>query len=112
TFYDQEARQLAEACGVNQVLIRPAEPELILRTVAAVLRLNRAAPPLEADGDFQQDHLRLLTDKLTQKVEETDMVSERLAALIGLSRELASEHDARKTLEKFCFTMRYLLNAK
>jgi PAS domain S-box-containing protein len=112
TFYDKEARQLAEACGVHQVLTRPAEPEMILRTVAAALRVNPAARPPETNGDFEQDHLRLLTDKLTQKVVESDIVGERLTALIGLSRELASEHDARKTLEKFCFTMRYLISAR
>ncbi|MGK5080395.1 EAL domain-containing protein [Janthinobacterium sp. HLX7-2] len=46
TYREQEAIQLAQACGVRWVLPKPSDPELIVRTVNEALGL--AAPPAAA----------------------------------------------------------------
>src|SRR6476660_2010353 len=37
TYLEREAQALARDCGVDHVLVKPAAPDLILRTVAAIL---------------------------------------------------------------------------
>jgi DNA-binding NarL/FixJ family response regulator len=70
TYVLDEVRELAHACGVSHILIKPCEPEEVLRMVNEVLsqRVEPAAPlPSE---DFHREHLRVLNAKLLQKVEE------------------------------------------
>lgn len=96
TYNEREARALALACGVEHILSKPAEPQEILNTVAAVLHQPR---PLSdgrlLDHSFEREHTRLLTDKLARKVEEletTNQTLERHAAA------LEQEIEARKEL--------------
>ncbi len=77
TYNELEARALADACGVSHILTKPAEPEVLLGVVSAALNSKpraTAAPRVE----FEQDHVRLLTDKLHEKVEELEAVNLRL----------------------------------
>ena len=46
-----------------------------------------SAPPPELE--FDREHLRLLTDKLSQKAEHLTRVNERLTALLDLGLDLA-----------------------
>ncbi|MEX8520987.1 MAG: EAL domain-containing protein [Leptothrix sp. (in: b-proteobacteria)] len=83
TFYEHEARGLANACGVSRVLTKPCEPQEILRAVEQVLAQPSAVePPTEAVVDFDREHLRLLTDKLLAKVNELETANQRLAGLV------------------------------
>src|SRR5712672_544795 len=54
TYLEHEAQALARDCGVEHVLVKPAPPELILRTVAAVLAhgplASTPADPVPADS--------------------------------------------------------------
>src|SRR5262249_28127934 len=66
---EREAQALAAACGVSHVLTKPCEPEVVLRTVEAALGVvPPPAPPPPAEV-FDREHLRLLTDKLSQKAD-------------------------------------------
>src|SRR5689334_7265748 len=65
TYLEREAQALARDCGVNHVLVKPAPPELILRTVADILEQGllapvpaEHAPPVDV---FDRAHTRLLT---------------------------------------------------
>jgi PAS domain S-box-containing protein len=110
-YLDREARSLAEACGVTHTILKPAEPEEVLRVVDAALGISEPAAPLPAE-DFDREHRRRLTDKLAQKTQELTRVNERLTALIELGQQLAAERDPLYLLESFCHSARRIVGAK
>lgn len=111
TFMEREARNLASSCGVSQVMIKPSEPEEILRTIEQALGGAKLADPVADEAQFDRQHLRLLTDKLALKVSELESANQRLSALTNLNLQLASEHDPLVLLDKVCRGARDLLGA-
>jgi PAS domain S-box-containing protein len=77
TYLKSEARRLAEACGVSHVIIKPSEPQDILDAVQAALSADTGLPPPSSES-FEREHLRLVTDKLAQKVYELEDTNHRL----------------------------------
>lgn len=70
-YVENEAQDLAEACGVDRLIIKPFKPEELLRTINSTLAEHAfpiSATPLTLD--FDRDHLRLVTNKLAEKVKE------------------------------------------
>lgn len=114
TFMEREARSLAASCGVSTVLIKPSEPEEVLRTVEQALGRSAvaAAAPMADESQFDREHLRLLTDKLALKVDELEHANQRLSALTDLNLQLASERDPHVLLDKVCRGARDLLGAR
>jgi signal transduction histidine kinase/DNA-binding response OmpR family regulator len=112
TFMEREARNLAAACGVQQVLTKPCEPEVIMRTVEAALNHHVPAVPAPDPDEFDREHLRLVTDKLIAKADELGVANQRLSALTDLNLELASERDPYTLLSKVCRGARELLGAR
>jgi signal transduction histidine kinase/DNA-binding response OmpR family regulator len=110
-YHGREAQKLAKSCGVANILIKPCEPQTVLDTVASALGLamlsTMDAPPTE----FGRDHLRLLTDKLSQKTVELETVNQRLTALIESSLQFAAEAHPPQLLEKVCRAARTLIGA-
>jgi signal transduction histidine kinase/DNA-binding response OmpR family regulator len=99
TYNDHEARALAQTCGVEHLLPKPADPQLILTTVAVVLEQPAAASGGSPfDATFERDHTRLLTDKLASKVEELEETNRRLAQHTAI---LEQEVAARKQIERW-----------
>src|SRR5450432_421300 len=79
--YEQrEARALASSCGVFYILNKPAQPAELLRTIKAVLKEAILPAPAVSEKNFDRDHRRLLTDKLSEKVAQ-------LEAALGESRK-------------------------
>lgn len=112
TYLEREAHTLAETCGVTHVLNKPAEPEEVLRVVDEALSgISPLAGPLASD-EFDREHLRLLTDKLSQKVNELNAVNQRLGALIEVNQQLVLERDPYRILEKFCHAAREMIGAR
>lgn len=109
----REARALAWSSGVAHVLTKPAEPEHVLTLVDRVLagRLETGSPPDRLAADFDHEHLRLVTDKLSEKAEDLKIANARLRALINIGLELASERDADRLLESVCAAARDLFGA-
>jgi len=70
TYVLDEVRDLAAACGVSHILIKPCEADDVIRAVDEVL--SSAADPLAPlpSEDFHREHLRVLNAKLLQKIEE------------------------------------------
>ena len=112
TYHEREAQVLAEACGVSHILTKPAEPEVIQGVVSAALGVTPPAPPAFSYGEFDREHLRLVTDKLAASINKLEAVNLRLAALLDVGQQLASEHDALRLLNSFCLAARELLNAR
>jgi diguanylate cyclase len=112
-YREQEALELAKSCGVIDVLSKPCEPEQIIATVKRALA--RAAAPVSAPYQtaladaFDREHLRLITDKLSEKVGEIQLADQRLAALLELNLQLAAERDVQRLLDGACLGARLLL---
>ena len=111
-FHEREARNLADACGVCHVLTKPCEPELVLQTVDAALGVAHAVAPAAMTEQFDREHLRLLTDKLTQKAEDLRRANARLTALVDLGLEFGSNRDLRHVLQSFCHSAREIIGAR
>jgi putative two-component system response regulator len=101
TYLEDEAHVLARDCGVRHLLIKPCEPDVVLATVDAALGSQAVARLVPPPAEFSPQHLRLLTNKLSQKVAESECAKARLETLVEELRraneELAQSYDA--TLE-------------
>jgi len=75
-YLESDVRRLAAQIGVKYVLIKPYEPEAYLELVA---KAYRERPSLEGDASgapatgFHDEHLRLVSDKLHEKVRELEV---------------------------------------
>lgn len=72
TYLEDEAKGLAERCGVFRVLLRPTEPHEILKAVELALQSDSAALHPVPDATYAVEHRRLLTDKLAAKVADLE----------------------------------------
>lgn len=108
-YLEHQARVLAEKCGVRFVITKPSDPEVILRTVEEALGSEGGVgtPPEK----FEEEHHRLVSEKLLQKVDELQHTNQRLAALIQVSQQLASERDPQMLLQSVCRSARDLIGA-
>jgi len=89
TYGESEVQSLAWACGVSQVLIKPIEPEKVLRAVKMALETDTSPLPLPSAERFEHEHLRTANAKLIQKLAELEQAGEarRLLAAIVLSSD-------------------------
>jgi diguanylate cyclase (GGDEF)-like protein/PAS domain S-box-containing protein len=111
-YHKHEAAALAKSCGVEQVIAKPCEPELILRAVDESLRHQ---PPHDATSvpvDFDQDHLRVITDQLSETADHLHESNARLSVLVDINLRLASEHDPGRLLKHVCPAARELIGAR
>ena len=112
---EREARALALSSGVSYILTKPAEAEDVLKIVGRALAgesqtgIPSDASPLTTE--FDREHLRLVTDKLSEKAGDLKTANERLRALINIGLELASERDSGRLLQSVCEAARDLFGA-
>jgi signal transduction histidine kinase len=84
-YLEGEVRQLAAACGVSRFISKPSEPEIVLATIAEALGGPDAPPwPGPPGPEFEREQLRVINDKLVEKVAELERVSEHRRHLLGL----------------------------
>jgi len=105
TYLKSEGLQLAQACGVSHLIIKPSEPQDILDTVQTALSEDAAALSSTSNDVFNREHLRLITDKLAQKVQELEDNNHRLI------EEAAQRKRAEKALRSSEARMRAVLDA-
>ena len=110
-FREVEARNLAEACGVSTVLLKPSDPEDVLRTILSALT-DAPAKHSPLPVEFDREHLRLVTDKLAYSEIELRALNARLSALTEINVLLASTPEPRALLESLCRHARELLGAR
>jgi PAS domain S-box-containing protein len=112
---EREARELALSSGVSSVLTKPAEADEVLRVVALALsgdaQRRTTADESLLTTDFDREHLRLVTDKLSEKAGDLQSANARLRALINIGLELASERDSDRLLQSVCTSARDLFGA-
>ncbi len=112
SYHEREARALAESCGVRHLIFKPAEPEQILATVSEALGMVKPQEETHPSSEFDREHLRLLTDKLSANMNALEATNQRLSELLEASRVLAAEHDADGLLDKFCPVAREIVGAR
>jgi PAS domain S-box-containing protein len=114
-YEEREARALALSLGVSDVLTKPVAPVEVLKIIGRVLgggaptEMLVEAPPITTH--FDGDHLRLLTDKLSEKTGDLKIANTRLRALINIGMECASERDSDRQLQDVCAAARELFGA-
>ena len=98
-YHEAEARVIARSCGVSRVLAKPAEPELILRTVNDALGITEpimtvpamTAPPAEGS------RFSTIDSQLAEYLVELESSSNLIAQLVAqpeLTKSNAAERDA------------------
>jgi signal transduction histidine kinase len=88
-----EVRRLAASCGVAHFIAKPSDPETIVGTVGEVLGSPRTLPgPLIRD-EFDREQLRLLNDKLVEKVDELESAHAERRKLVG---QLINAHEEER----------------
>ncbi len=107
----QDARALAAKCGVEYVIAKPAEPETLLHTVDAALSLTAPASATAPIKDFDREHVRVLTDKVSLQAEEVQNLNARLTALIDITRELNVAEDPWSLVERYTKEARKVIGA-
>jgi PAS domain S-box-containing protein len=80
-YLESEIRRIAEQIGIQQVIIKPFEPQAFLDIVAKAL-LDVPVVPLSSkaalDYEFHIEHLRLVSAKLYEKVVELEATRREL----------------------------------
>ncbi|HEV2036585.1 MAG TPA: response regulator [Candidatus Dormibacteraeota bacterium] len=80
-YLESEVRRIAARIGIQQVIIKPFEPQAFLDAVAKTLR-DKAVVPLDTvaipGSEFHVEHLRLVSAKLHDKVMELEATRREL----------------------------------
>ena len=111
-YHEPEAIRLAEICGVEQVLTKPCEPEIILETVEQILGAGASRFPSAIDEDFDREHLVLMTNKLSAESDALQRSNSRLRSLIQLGLDLGAELDSSVMFRVFCDGIREIIGAR
>jgi PAS domain S-box-containing protein len=111
----REARALARSIAVSDVLTKPATSAEVLKVVGRLLSGEpEAVAPADAPrltAEFDREHLRLLTDKLSENTDDLKRSNARLRALINIGLEFASERDTGRLLQRVGGAVRDLFGA-
>jgi signal transduction histidine kinase len=95
-YLEGEVRDLAASCGVSRFISKPCPAELVLETVAETLGHPESLPLPEAPGpEFEREQLRVINDKLVEKVAELEYVSAHRQQLLGLVMSAQEEERHR-----------------
>jgi PAS domain S-box-containing protein len=112
---EREARALARSSGVAYVLTKPAASADVLAIVDHVLdgesEMGGTSDATPLSTEIDREHLRLVTDKLSEKSGDLKTANARLRALINIGLELASERNSGRLLHSVCVAARDLFGA-
>lgn len=112
-FNEREALSLARACGVRQVLTKPADPEEVLSVVQGLLAGETDAAAAGAQGEVGERHyMRLVADKLVKTADELEWTTSRLMALIEMCLQISAEREPSQLVKTVCRWTRDLVAAR
>jgi signal transduction histidine kinase len=92
SYIEEESKRLAKACGVDHIIVKPADPETVLQIVDDALGERSKPAATIPTPEFEREHLHLVTDKLSEKVKELEMLTHQL------EQEIAERKSAEKQL--------------
>ncbi|GIH03761.1 hypothetical protein Rhe02_18280 [Rhizocola hellebori] len=82
-----EIANLARACGVQDVIVKPAHPRVVLTALDSLLRMVPATlAPVATVEEFADEHRQALKSKLFQKAEALGLSEGRLRAIVQSTR--------------------------
>ncbi len=81
TYDDSEVKRVAEACGVMHILSKPATPEQMIRVVGEAMGVDPELIRTAGPALFDRRQLRVLNEKLVQKVDELETANHEQARL-------------------------------
>jgi CheY-like chemotaxis protein/GAF domain-containing protein len=110
-YHEREAHKLAQACGVAHVVVKPSPAADLLKAVEQVIAGVRESDPDPLPENFDREHLRLVTNKLTERADALAAFHSRFEALARFGLEVASALDPHALLEKVCADARNLFGA-
>jgi signal transduction histidine kinase len=95
-YLEREVSALAASCGVHQFIGKPCSPDVALATVADALghTAPEPSPPL-LGPEFEREQLRVVNNKLAEKIAELARVSAHRRHLLGLVMH-AQEEERRR----------------
>jgi signal transduction histidine kinase len=82
TYLEGEVRHLAEACGVHRFIPKPCDPQKILEIVGEALGEDQRLVIRPDAADFNREQLRVINDKLVEKVNELERVNAERQRLV------------------------------
>jgi diguanylate cyclase (GGDEF)-like protein len=107
-FGGEDAQALAQAHGVSRVLLKPSDNAEILRQVDALLAARHESPPQVA-GNLDQEHLRVMVDKLLEKTGALEAQQRRvqrlnrtLEVLSAVNALIVRANDRQALLDEAC----------
>jgi signal transduction histidine kinase/DNA-binding response OmpR family regulator len=113
TYLEKEARRLAEALGVTNVLIKPVSADNLLQTVSgSVGPVKLPAADVSASMDLDRAHVTLLADKLLATTDAREMTSQRLALVVEASSEMMRTSSVAELAELLCRAARKIVGAR
>src|ERR1700720_3358694 len=101
---EEESCTLAKACGVEHIIIKPAEPETVFEIVDAALDTKVRTVPVAA-SEFAREHLNLVRNKWVEKVEELQKLT------VKLEHEITERKSAQEMLERLRRHHELILNS-
>jgi CheY-like chemotaxis protein len=111
-YHEREAHKLAQACGVAHVVVKPSPAADLLKAVEQVMAGVRESDPDPLPDNFDREHLRLITDKLTERAAALAAFHSRFEALAKFGIEIASTLNPHALLERACADARNLFGAQ
>ena len=111
-YHEREAHNLARSLGVSRVLVKPSPHAELLKAVEQVMAGVSESPADPVPENFDREHLRLLTDKLSERAAALAVSNSRFAALADLSFEIALQSDSAALLDLACAGARSLVGSQ
>jgi signal transduction histidine kinase len=90
-YIEKESRELAKACGVHHIIVKPADREEVLEIVDAVFAMVAHGTAAVPAPEFAREHLRLVTNKLAEKVYDLEKVNTKLEAEVVERKRVVKE---------------------
>jgi len=112
SYHDREAAALAASVGVARFLTKPSDSQVIVEAVETTLRGTPVRAPRPSGVEFDREHLKVVSDKLVDKLHELERTSARLDALVNLELSLATEQNPQRLFRELCSKARELIGSR
>jgi len=90
-YIEKESRELAKACGVHHIIVKPVEPEEVFKIVDRALAMRVPTSGWLPAPEFAHKHLHLVTNKLAEKVDDLEKLNTRLEAEVVERKRVVKE---------------------